>query len=411
MQRRHFLMGLAAAPIIAAPKNATRIIRIRLSTLQGRFHKFVAMNAYDKAPKGHTYEHTLIRIDTDQGVEGVGAGTYSLADGSYAASLKPLIGANPLDLYTMDSGRVAGRSPAFADLLARNRHLDAPLFDIIGKITGQPAWKLIGDAGSERVPVYDGTIYFSDVWFRDRGIRAVVEECQEAVKSGYKGVKIKAGRGDKWMPRQEGDQRDIAVVHAVREAIGPDTLLMVDPNYGYRNQFDAAWRFLKETRDARLHWMEEIFPETADSYTRLRANMKETGIKTLLAAGEHMRDIRAFEPYLKPARLMDVLQLDIRQGGFLDNARLAKMAEETGAVTIPHNWASQIGIIMGVQLSRAMKAVPMAESDRSTCDVLITSEYKFENGTVAVPSKPGLAIGIDEDVYKAKCQPNEVIVA
>jgi len=411
MKRRHFILGLSAMPIVATPKSTTRITRIRLATLQGRFHKFVAMNAYDKAPKGHTYEHTLIRIETNEGVEGIGAGTYSLADGSYAASLKPLIGANPLDLYTMDSGRATGRNLAFADLLARNRHLDAPLFDIIGKLTGKPVWQLIGDAGRERVPVYDGTIYFSDVWFRDRGIRAVVEECQEPVKSGYKGVKIKAGRGDKWMPRAAGDDRDIAVVHAVREAIGPDTLLMVDPNYGYRNQFDAAWRFLKETRDAKLHWIEEIFPETVDSYTRLRATMKEAGVNTLIAAGEHMRETRAFEAYLKPARLMDVLQLDIRQGGFLDNARLARMAEEAGAVTIPHNWGSQIGIIMGVQLSRAMKAVPMAESDRSTCDVLITSDYRFENGSFTVPSKPGLAIGIDEDVYKAKCQLNEIVVA
>ena len=411
MKRRHFILGLSAMPIVATPKSTTRITRIRLATLQGRFHKFVAMNAYDKAPKGHTYEHTLIRIETNEGVEGIGAGTYSLADGSYAASLKPLIGANPLDLYTMDSGRATGRNLAFADLLARNRHLDAPLFDIIGKLTGKPVWQLIGDAGRERVPVYDGTIYFSDVWFRDRGIRAVVEECQEPVKSGYKGVKIKAGRGDKWMPRAAGDDRDIAVVHAVREAIGPDTLLMVDPNYGYRNQFDAAWRFLKETRDAKLHWIEEIFPETVDSYTRLRATMKEAGVNTLIAAGEHMRETRAFEPYLKPARLMDVLQLDIRQGGFLDNVRLARMAEEAGAVTIPHNWGSQIGIIMGVQLSRAMKAVPMAESDRSTCDVLITSDYRFENGSFTVPSKPGLAIGIDEDVYKAKCQLNEIVVA
>jgi L-alanine-DL-glutamate epimerase-like enolase superfamily enzyme len=411
MQRRYFIFGLAAAPILATPRSTTSITRIRLSTLQGRFHKFVAMNAYDKAPKGHTYEHTLIRIETNEGVEGIGAGTYSLADANYAASLKPLIGANPLDLYTMDSGRVTGRNPAFADLLARNRHLDAALFDIIGKLTSRPAWQMIGDAGRERVPVYDATIYFSDVWFHDRGIQAVVEECQEAIKSGYNGVKIKAGRGDKWMPRAAGDDRDIAVVHAVREAIGPDTLFMVDPNYGYRNQFDAAWRFLKETRHARLHWIEEIFPETVDSYTRLRATMKEARVNTLIAAGEHMRDTRGFEPYLKPTRLMDVLQLDIRQGGFLDNARLAKMAEEAGAVTIPHNWGSQIGTIMGVQLSRAMKAVPMAESDRSTCDVLITSEYSFENGSFTVPSKPGLAIGIDEDVYKAKCQLNEIVVA
>ena len=198
----------------------------------------------------------------------------------------------------------------------------------------------------------------------------MVEECEEAVKSGYRGIKIKAGRGDKWMPRKAGDDRDIEVVYAVRSAIGPDTLFMVDPNYGYRNQFDAAWRFLWETRDARLHWMEEIFPETVPDYTRLRAKLSNAGIKTLLAAGEHMRDIRGFEPYLHPARLMDVLQLDIRQGGFLDNAQLARIASKAGAVVIPHNWASQIGAIMGVQL----------------------------------------AIGIDEDVYREKCLKSEIVV-
>ncbi len=419
MDRRHFLAALGAAPF-AAPavssmasgaKAPARITRIRLSTLEGRFHKFVAMNAYDKTPKGHTYQHTLIRIETDQGVEGIGAGTYAIADGTYAASLKPLIGANPLELYRMDGGRIAGRSRAYADLLAKHRHLDGPLFDLIGKLTGKPAWQLIGDSVREKVPVYDGTLYFSDVWFHDRGVKAVVEECQEAVQSGYRGVKIKAGRGDKWMQRKAGDDRDIAVVHAVREAIGPNTMFMVDPNYGYRNQFEAAWRFLWETRDARLYWMEEIFPETVADYAKLRAKMAEAGMKTLIAAGEHMRDIAAFDPYLKPTRLMDVLQLDIRQGGFLDNAEVARMASAAGGVAIPHNWASQIGTIMGVQLSRAMQSVPMAESDRSTCDVLITDEYKFQDGTISAPSKPGLAIGIDEDVYKMKCLRSEIVVA
>lgn len=419
MDRRGFLAALGAAPLakLAVPaiaadtKAPVRITRIRLSTLEGRFHKFVAMNAYDQVPKGHTYEHTLIRIETDHGVEGIGAGTYALADGTYAASLKPLIGANPLAIYRMDGGLIVGRSPAYADLLAKHRHLDGPLFDLIGKLTGKPAWQMIGEPAREKVPVYDGTLYFSDVWFRDRGVKAVVEECQEAVKSGYRGLKIKAGRGDKWMQRKAGDDRDIEVVHAVRAAIGPDTLLMVDPNYGYRNQFDAAWRFLQETRDAKLYWMEEIFPETVAGYAQLRAKMAEAGIKTLLAAGEHMRDLQAFEPFLKPARLMDVLQLDIRQGGFLDNAQVARMADAAGAVAIPHNWASQIGTIMGVQLSRAVKSVPMVESDRSTCDVLITDEYKFHDGAIAAPSKPGLAIGINEDVYKAKCLRSEIVVA
>lgn len=419
MQRRYFLAALAASSIAgpsqrvkgATSKSPHRIRRIRLSTLQGRFQKFVAMNAYDRVPKGYTYEHTLVRIETDQGLEGIGAGTYSIADGTYAASLKPLIGANPLEVYQMEGGRIAGRSPAFAELLAKNRHLDAALFDLIGRITERPAWQLIGDSVRERVPVYDGTLYFSDIWFRDRGVKAVVEECEEAVKSGYKGVKIKAGRGDKWMPRTAGDDRDIEVVHAVRAAIGPEANLMVDPNYGYRNQFDAAWRFLSETRDANLYWMEEIFPETVADYTRLRSRLSEAGIKTRLAAGEHMRDIHAFDPYLQPARLMDVLQMDIRQGGFLDNAQLARNAAKAGAVVIPHNWGSQIGTIMGVQLSRAVEAVPMAESDRSTCDVLVTEEYQVQGGAMRVPSKPGLAISINEDVYREKHQKSEMVVA
>src|SRR5215469_7436236 len=144
MKRRHFILGLSAMPIVATPKSTTRITRIRLATLQGRFHKFVAMNAYDKAPKGYTYEHTLIRIETDQGLEGIGAGTYAPPDQSYADSLKPLIGVNPLDLYQIDHGRIIGRAPSFSSLLQRHRHLDGPLYDLIGKLTDRPVWRLMG---------------------------------------------------------------------------------------------------------------------------------------------------------------------------------------------------------------------------------------------------------------------------
>ena len=68
---------------------------------------------------------------------------------------------------------------------------------MIGKLTGKAAWQLMGDSVRERVEVYDGTLYFSDVWFRGRGIRAVVEEPEEAMRSGYAGVKVKMGRGSK----------------------------------------------------------------------------------------------------------------------------------------------------------------------------------------------------------------------
>ena len=133
-------------------------------------------------------------------------------------------------------------------------------------------------------------------------------------------------------------------------------------------------------------------------------------MKTPLTAGEHMREVREFDPYLKPRRLMDVLQLDIRQGGFLDNAELARNAASTGAQLIPHNWGSQLGVVMGVHLAVAAEGVPMVESDRSTCDVLVPDGYEFRKGMFEVPSRPGLGIRIDSEVYDQKCKPTEIVI-
>jgi L-alanine-DL-glutamate epimerase-like enolase superfamily enzyme len=325
--------------------------------------------------------------------------------------LKGLIGANPLDIYEMDGGRITGRAGNYAALLKTYRHLDGPLYDLVGKLNDRPVWGLIGNSVRDRVQIYDSTMYFSDIWFKDAGVRAVVDESQESVKSGFNAIKIKLGRGDKWMERSAGEQRDIEVVNAVRAGIGPNVMLMADPNYGYRGRFDAAWRLIYETRADKLYWMEEIFPETVTDYRGLRDKMAKANIKTKIAAGEHVRDINVFKPYLQPTRLMDVLQMDIRQGGFLDNIELAKMAAAAGGVAIQHNWASQIGTIMAMHLSRAVEAIPMAESDRSTCDVLVLDGFKFSGGKMELPTKPGLGISIDEAVYSAKCKPTEVFIS
>jgi D-galactarolactone cycloisomerase len=409
MHRRRFVTLLTASAL-ADPARRAKIRRIRIATVQGRFHKFVAMNAYDDTPKGYTYEHSLVRVETDQGVEGISPGTYQEMTPQGAATLKPLIGANPLELYTMDNGKIVGRNPKWAPLLQANRHLDAAFFDILGKLRRCPAWQLIGNEIRKQIPAYDGTLYFSDIWFRDRGVSAVVEECQEAVRYGFTGIKIKLGRGDKWMDRSAGDERDILVTNTVRDAIGPKVTLMADPNYGYRNQPEAAWRLLSETRHAHLYWMEEILPETVAQYSELQQRLAGAAIKTKLAAGEHMKDTSQFEPYLKPRLLMNVLQMDIRAGGFLDNARVASMANQAGAIAVPHNWASQLGMIMSLHLSKVSKAVPLVECDRSTCDVLRADWLQLRNGFFELPDGFGLGVAIDEDVYRHKYKKGEIVV-
>jgi L-alanine-DL-glutamate epimerase-like enolase superfamily enzyme len=396
----------------AASQPDARIKRIRLSNLQGRFQKFVAMNAYDTKPKGYTYEHSLIRIETDAGIEGLAPGGYTdLCTAAYAGTLKPLIGAKISELYTFSGGRIVGRGARFGALLSANRHLDCGFYDIAGKLAGKPVWTLIGDEGKERVPVYDSTIYFSDVWFRDRGVATIREDCKEAVDSGYAGVKIKLGRGDKWMPRAEGDLRDIEVTLTAREAIGPQAVLMADANYGYRGQYGKAIQLVRAVRQARLLWMEEIFPETPELYAQFRKDLTADGDPCKIAFGEHMHDRITIEPYLKPARLVDYVQYDIRANGFIDNVAIARDCAAAGVKADNHNWASQMGYIMSLHMARALGNYGILECDRSTCDVLRVDTPEPTGGTVPAPSKPGLGIWINEDVYKAKQAPSEIVIS
>ena len=409
MHRRTFL-ALAAASATSGSAHS-KIRSITFAPIECRFHKFVAMNAYDKAPKGHTYSNTLIRILTNEGVEGIGVMGYTAPDPEFHQALRGLIGADPFSLYEMQNGRIIGRAPAFAPILSRYRHLDGPLFDLLGKLTVKPVWQLIGPSARDRVEVYDGTLYFSDIWFSDRGPRAVVEEVEEAQKKGYRGVKLKMGRGWKWMDPEAGLLRDIEVTHSVRKAAGPQLKLMVDANNGYQNDPDRLWRYITGTVADNLHFIEEMIPEDVRTYTALRQRMEKAGLKPVIADGESVSDIAEFEPYLKPRRLFDVLQMDIRTGGLIDNIAVARMAESVGAVSIPHNWGSQIGGYLGLHLAKAVAAVPAAEDDRSTCDFVIAEGYQFRGGAYSVPDSPGLSLRIDEKAYQLKCKSSEVVFA
>ena len=408
--RRTFLAAATASIGTRCAKPAAKITAVRLSTIRGNFHKFVAMNSQDNGPKGTSYTNTLVRISTDSGVEGVGVMGYTLPDAAFLRDIRSLVGADPETVYDFDGGRIAGRSAAFSDLLVKYKHLDGPLCDLIGKLRGVPCWQLFGESVRDRIEVYDGTLYFSDLWFGERGVDAVVSEAREAIASGYLGIKLKIGRGDKWMGRREGLERDIEVLRAVRNAIGPGPKLLVDANNGYRDDFEGAWSLLKSTREQRLDWLEEVFPEDHELYRRLRTRMRDAGIETPIADGENMRSAAEFGPYIQPERLFDVMQLDIRTGGILDCREMAQMGEPYGATAVPHNWGSQVGLLMSLHLAKTQMNISGAEDDRSTCPALVAKGYEFSNGHYTVSDEPGLGVEVNEDFYEAPEFPGETVI-
>ena len=409
-RRTFFATAAAVAGAAKAAVTPAKITSISLAIIQGNFHKFVAMNSYDNEPKGTSYTNTLVQVATDAGVEGVGVMSYTMPDAAFLADIRELIGKDPESLYEFRDGRIAGRSARFAELLVKYKHLDGPLCDLIGKLRGVPCWQLFGESVRDRVEVYDGTLYFSDLWFRDRGVQAVVDEAREAMESGYLGIKLKIGRGSKWMQRDAGLRRDIEVIRAVRSAIGTKPKLLVDANNGYRDDYDGAWQLLAETKEQRLDWLEEVFPEDRDSYARLRRQMERAGIRTPIADGENMRSAAEFRPYIEPQRLFDFMQLDIRTGGILDCRETSIMGEPRGAKAVPHNWGSQVGLLMSLHLAKTQENIVAAEDDRSRCPALIAKGYEFKDGRYTVSNEPGLGVQVDPEFYEAPEFPRRTVI-
>src|SRR5262249_6418951 len=159
-----------------------------------------------------------LRIATDQGIEGVGIGAAT------PAVARRLLGHSLGEYWKPGVGVISPLGRA-----------DHALFDLIGKALKVPAWKLLGGKGPEWVPVYDGSIYFSDLLpqHKARGVARLVEEVESGLERGHRAFKIKVGRGFKWMDKKEGFRRDVEVVRAIRKRVGKKVKLMVDANNGF----------------------------------------------------------------------------------------------------------------------------------------------------------------------------------
>lgn len=400
MNRRDFLsaaLGSCASVALAAdPPKADDLKKVKITKLTSFAHvcprpKLVGKNSRLDVHGQQTRENVL-RIATDQGIEGVGIGTTSqenarkLLGHTLAEYWKPGVGAiSPLD------------------------RADHALYDLIGKALGVPAWKLLGGQGPEWVPIYDGGIYFNDLLpqFQDRGVSRLLDEVEESLKTGHRAFKIKVGRGARWMEKEAGFRRDVEVVQAIRKLVGRDVKLMVDANNGY--DLDGTQRWLDAVGDD-LFFIEEMFPEVVEQDLALKAYLRKKGWKTLVADGESAREVNHFDAFIDKDAL-DVLQPDIRAFGLTRQWELSrKMAGKPGIKLAPHNWGSHLGLHMQLVLARGIPNFLMAEEDRSTSDLFDTSAFRFKEGRMQVPDLPGCGLILREEVFKKKYQETAWVV-
>jgi L-alanine-DL-glutamate epimerase-like enolase superfamily enzyme len=401
MDRRAFLVAAAAPLVLGEPAAAIRLDELKnfkITKITGFRHvcqrpKLVGKNARLDLHGNQTSDN-ILRIATDQGIEGLGVGS------TKPEIAKQLIGRTLDEYWKPGVGVVSPLDRA-----------DHALFDLIGKALNQPAWKLLGGQGAEWVPVYDGSIYFNDLLppqpplkkggKEQTGVRRLMEEVEFSLEAGHRAFKIKIGRGHKWMEKDAGFERDVEVVKAIRTLVGEDVQLMVDANNGY--DLETAKRWLDRVGDQRLLFIEEMFPEDVKQDLDLKAYARKGDWKTLVADGENARDLELFDPFIE-AGAFDVYQPDIRAFGLTKqwelSRRLSRKRPEFKLA--PHNWGSHLGLHMQLVLARGIPNFLIAEEDRSTSDLFDTSAFVFKEGKAKVPDLPGCGLMLREDVFKQK---------
>lgn len=334
--------------------------------------------------------HTLIAVHTDEGP--IGLGSVFTNDALVRAALtvlEPLYrGENALEpervseklhQHTFWLGRGGSITHAISGI-------DIALWDLLGKATGQPVGRLLGGRYRERVQPYASLLMDEPEKLREHLL---------AVKAqGFRAFKIG------WGPfGRRNAATDEAIVSAARDAVGADSLLMVDaggsdafwPN-GYRWALNTA----RMLAGYDVHWFEEaLTPDSLEDYATLREHSPVP-----IAGGEVLTRRQAFQPYLQ-ARAFDIIQPDVTKvGGISEERRIAWMAQEHGVRFIPHGWNTAVGLAADLQLASAFPGTDLVEylTGSPFIDEIATGGWHLDDdGLLAIPADPGLGLELDTD--------------
>ena len=285
------------------------------------------------------------------------------------------------------------------------RAFDYPLWDLAGQLSRRPVYALAAAmkghavAAPYRVPCYDTSLYFDDLHLpsTEAAAELLAAEAREGLAAGHRAFKIKVGRGARHMAVEAGTQRDIAIVRAVREAVGPTCPIMLDANNGYT--LNLAKRVLAETAECAVVWLEEAFHEDRVLYEDLRAWLADQGLAVLIADGEGQADPRLLD--WARAGVVDVVQYDIFHYGFTGWWQLGGELDRWSVRSAPHHYGGHYGNYAAAHLAGSIQNFTFVEWDEAVTPGLDAANYAVVDGNVHVPDAPGFGLALDEAVFQA----------
>lgn len=339
----------------------------------------------------------FLKIETDEGLIGWGEpvieGRASTVKAAVDELMEHLMGKDPLQIE--DHWNVMYRGGFYRGgpiLMSAISGIDQALWDIKGKFYNTPIHQLLGGKARESIKVYS--------WIGGDRPSDVAAQAKAVVEKGFQAIKMNATDELQYIDSHEKIDRVLANVSAIREAVGPYIGIGID--FHGRVHKPMAKILAKELEPFRPMFIEEpVLPENNEA---LREIANHTVIP--IATGERMYSKWDFKNLLKDG-YVDIIQPDLSHaGGITENKKILSMAEAFDVAAAPHCPLGPIALAACLQVDATCHNAFIQEQSlgihynegSDLLDYLMDgSVFKYKDGYVDIPDKPGLGIEVNEE--------------
>lgn len=341
----------------------------------------------------------FVVVHTDEDIYGVGEAYSCGPDRATVAAIHDfeewLVGRDPRDIEGLYHLMYAGsRFPGGSVVNAAISGIEHALWDIAGKAAGLPVYRLVGGKARDRVRVYQGVGGKTAEEAADEALRLVETYGYTALKMGSSIFPPDFAQ----MPWNRVLRQVEARVAAVREAVGPDIDIGIDP-HARIFEIGRAVQFCQVVAPFRPFFVEEpLRPENYDALARLSQK-----VDVPIATGEMLYTRHEFRELLGH-HAVDIVQPDIcLTGGLWEMKKIAAMAEAHYASVAPHNPCGPIATAVNVHFAASTSNFLILEykADEGQRAEIVDEPMRLVDGYLELPERPGLGIDLNLDALAA----------
>lgn len=350
---------------------------------------------------GYSGFQVIVRIETDEGIEGWGECCTGGEYGEAALAVKNLIERGFVPRIKNEDPRDYRKiwEKLYADTSWFGRRglttfaqsgIDTALVDIAARSYDIPASRLLGGRYRSEIPLYASLLFEMD------DPAGTAEKGARYIRENYFGVKFGWGMIPS-KPFGANAEADEKIVATIREAFGRRGNIMVDVGRYVNWTSDYATRMAKRLEKYDIFWLEEALPQDdMAGYQRLTASTDVT-----IAFGEGLYTVYDFAEVIS-RHAADLVQPDASKlGGISEMKRVMDLARINNVKWVPHNWSTAINSAASMQLVASAPdgfLMEFKQESNPLVSDLCKEKFLIKNGKLIVPDTPGLGIEIDQNV-------------